>query len=757
MTSLLARTSLAAIAAILVAPTPVAAQATTADGTPPVQTAANDPEIIVTANRREERVRDVAMGVSALGGENLNNRQALSFEDYAALIPGLSLQQQGTGFERLILRGQNAGTSGATVAVYIDESPIGSSNGLVRGGLLTANLDPWDLQRIEVLRGPQGTLYGASAEGGLIKFVANGPNLKQFSGVLEAGGVAVVHGEAGESIKGVLNVPLLNGDAAIRVSGFEEELPGYLYNPVLDRHNVNGGYRRGGRASFLYAPTSRFSVQLTGFIQETYAGASPIVDAVGSALTFATPPANRFDPNSGDLVQKRYSVEPATNRIENFSGTLKYDFGRAALTSVTSYGVLNERRVSPYSFAEVAPGFTYGAVLTQFFFNGTPTGLNADDYLRVHKLTQEIRFNSTGDGRLQWQFGGFYTQERSFVSDEYFSFTQPSANPFSGMNFGLQSLPSTYREYAGFGELTYKFTDRFDVAVGGRYAYNKQFSNTLGTASPLLGPALNVVTRSDGDAVTYSVAPRWHITDDTLAYARIASGYRPGGPNIVPPGAPVGFPASYGADRTQNYEVGLRTALFAKRLLIDVDVFRIDWRDIQLFEVINASGVTVNGSGARSQGVEWNFTLKPATGLALTWVGSYIDAKITASAPLAGATAGDRLPFVPDVTTSLDAEYDWQIGRIQAFAGGTLAYQDSQYTDFGASAFLEPHTSLPGFTTLSLRAGVGFDKWRLQVYGKNVADKRGITAYANAGSPNNGGFVGIIQPATFGVLVSRAF
>ena len=757
MQSMSGRASLAVLAAFLALPVAGQAQAVSGGQPQPQQTAADSADIIVTANRREERLRDVAMGVTALGGENLNNRQALSFEDYAALVPGLSLQQQGTGFNRLILRGQNAGTSGATVAVYIDESPIGSSNGLVRGGVLTANLDTWDLQRVEVLRGPQGTLYGASAEGGLIKFVAARPDTKAFSGVVEAGGIVVAHGEAGASIKGMLNVPLLNGDAAIRISGFDEDIPGYLDNPILGRKNVNGGYRRGGRASFLYAPTSQFSAQLTAFVQETKTGASPLEDVVGSALTYASPPANRYQPNSGDLVQKRFSPEPAKNRIENYSGILKYDFGPVALTSVTSYGVLDQRRVSAYTSAEVAPGFTYGDVLTQSFFNGVPTGLNADDRLRVRKLTQELRLASSGDSPLQWQIGGFYTREKGFVSDEYFSYTRPSTDPFSGQNFGLQSLPSTYREYAGFGEATYKFSDRIDVSVGGRYAHNDQFSNTLGTASPLLGPALDVMTRSSGNAFTYSFAPRWHVNDNTLLYGRLASGYRPGGPNVVPPGAPTGFPASYKADRTKNYEIGLRTDLLDKRLLIDVSVFRIDWTDIQLFEVINNSGVTVNGSGARSQGIEWNLGLKPSPGLSLSWIGSYIDAKIRKDAPLAGATSGDRLPFVPDVSTSLDAEYDWHLGKVEAFAGGTVAYQAGQYTDFSTSTFFEPHAKLPGYTTLSLRAGLTMDNWKFQIYGKNVTDKRGITAYANAGSPNNGGFVGLVQPATFGVLVSRSF
>ena len=754
MKSYLGRSSLAVVAIALSAPA-------FAETSPPdaaaQQTGADQPEIVVTANHREERAREVAMGVTALGGQNLNNRQALSFEDFAALVPGLSLQQEGTGFNRLILRGQNAGTSGATVAVYIDESPIGSSNGLVRGGVLTANVDTWDLRRVEVLRGPQGTLYGASAEGGLLKFVANAPDPKAFSGLVEAGGVVVDHGGARASIKGTLNLPLLGGDAAIRISGFDEGLPGYLDNPILGQKNVNGGYRRGGRASFLYAPTPRFSVQLTAFLQETMTGANPTEDVVGAALTYANPPANQFSPVSGDLVQNRYSPEPSRNRLENYSGTLKYDFGPVALTSVSSYGVINERHVSAYTYAELAPGFTYGDVLTQYFFNGVSTGLNADDRLRVHKFTQEVRLATTGTGPLQVQVGGFYTREAGFVSDEYFSYTTPSTDPFSGTNFGLQSLPSTYREYAGFGEVTYKFTDRFDVALGGRYAHNKQFSETLGTASALLGPALDIVTRSDGDAFTYSFAPRWHVNDNTLFYARLASGYRPGGPNIAPPGAPAGFPATYQADRTKNYEVGLRTELLDKILSVDLSVYRIDWTQIQLFEVINNSGVTVNGSSARSQGVEWNLGLKPVPGLSLSWVGSYVDAKIRQDAPLAGASSGDRLPFVPDVSTSLDAEYDWHMGKVAAFFGGTVAYQAGEYTDFSTTAFLEPHTKLPGYTTLSLRAGVAVGPWKLQVYGKNVTDKRGITAYDNAGAPNNAGFVGIIQPATFGVLASRAF
>src|ERR1700730_16758662 len=209
--------------------------------------------IVVTAEKREEALKDVPMSITALGGGALDNLQYRSFSDYAAMVPALSLVSGQPGLTILTLRGQNAGGVGSTVAVYLDESPFGSSSALLNGSILSGDFDTWDLQRIEVLRGPQGTLYGANSEGGLLKFVTAPPVLGTLSGAAEVTGESVDHGGKGGDVRAVVNLPL--GDkVALRIGGFTQDVPGYIQDPSRGKKGVNDGHKYGGRVSLLVAP-----------------------------------------------------------------------------------------------------------------------------------------------------------------------------------------------------------------------------------------------------------------------------------------------------------------------------------------------------------------------------------------------------------------------------------------------------------------------------------------------------------------------
>ncbi len=215
-------------------------------------------EIIVTASKRDEKLHDVAMSVTALGGDQLALRQLTGFQDWAAQVPGLSLQTSDPAFSRLILRGQNVGSVGATIATTVDDIPFFMSGAQADGAFFSANVDTYDLQRIEVLRGPQGTLYGAAAEGGIIKYVTNPPNLNKFEGAVSVGGESVSGGSLGGSVKGFINLPFWDNKAALRVSAVQQSLPGWIDNPQLPSENINGGDSYSLRASLLRPADLRF-------------------------------------------------------------------------------------------------------------------------------------------------------------------------------------------------------------------------------------------------------------------------------------------------------------------------------------------------------------------------------------------------------------------------------------------------------------------------------------------------------------------
>ncbi len=242
---------LAILAALGVAGPCLSQQSRAADAAAPADSDALT-TIIVTAEKRSEPLKDVPMSVTALSGDSLDELQARNFADYAAMVPGLSITSSQPGLTRLTLRGQNSGGVGSTVAVYMDESPFGSSNALLNGSIITGDFDTWDLQRIEVLRGPQGTLYGANSEGGLLKFVSTAPVLGKFSGEAELTAESVSGGGNGGAVRGVVNLPM--GDKlALRVSGYGEEVPGYIDDPSRGKKDINEGHKQGGRAALLWA------------------------------------------------------------------------------------------------------------------------------------------------------------------------------------------------------------------------------------------------------------------------------------------------------------------------------------------------------------------------------------------------------------------------------------------------------------------------------------------------------------------------
>jgi iron complex outermembrane recepter protein len=719
-------------------------QARAADATVPTD---RDPleTIVVTAEKRVEPLKEVPMSITALSGGSLDRLQDRDFSDYAAMVPGLSWVSSQPGLTRLTLRGENAGGVGSTVAVYLDESPFGSSSALLNGSILSGDFDTWDLQRIEILRGPQGTLYGANSEGGLLKFVTTAPVLGSFSGAAEVTGESVDHGGKGGDIRAVLNLPM--GDkVALRISGFDQDVPGYIKDPVSGKSDLNDGHKEGGRASLLAAPTDDLSIRLTATSQQSKYDGTPAIDVDPVTLK----------PLHGDLTQERFVSEPSSFKYENYNATINWNAGSFSILSTTSYSILNSDTFSDASNQLLAPGLTVEDLLGAAV--GPNLGASLDDLVDMKKFTQEIRLSSATSDRLEWQVGGYFTRETGALIEHL-----NAIDVSTGADAGLPSLEipiiaSTYKEWAGFGNLTYHFNSQFDIQAGGRYSSNEQTASENVTG--LLVPTPEVFNfPSKGHVTTYSVAPRWHVDANTMVYARVATGYRPGGPNALPPLAPPDVPREYGADKTTNIELGIRSTQLDGLLSIDVAAFHVDWKNIQLIEAIGGFNFNGNGGKARSQGLEWTFGYVPAHGLTFTWTGAYTDAKLTTDAPGVNGIAGDPLPYAPKLGTSLDGEYAWAaFATYKGFVGATWSYVGARSTDFGSSVDLIPtQVALPSYNTFAARIGLENDRYRVMLWGKNLGDSRGITSYQSSGAPDSGGEITVIQPRTVGVTLSAKF
>ncbi len=744
------------------APAPRPATAPTAQPSAPANAVE---QIVVTANKRRERARDVANSVTAITGTQLDRRQEFSIQDLVSQVPGLSVEADDKTTVRIVIRGLNAGSAGATVASLLDEVPTNAVGAQNNASTNSPNFDTFDLARVEVLRGPQGSLYGASAEGGLIKYVTNPPDPTKYSGELEGGINGTTDGGIGGTLKGFANFPLLDGKAALRITGWNEWIPGYIDDPLRNKTDDNSGQRYGWRASLLVQPTTDLTIRLTAERQSLFSNGEDFLEARGAALTPTAPPGNQLNLVNG-LINNFDLPTQGQNESGVFYGNINYDLGWSSLTSITSYTDSSYRNLVDATNILAGAGTTEGTLLSSAVY-GVPTQVELKQNSLVDKFNQELRLVSDPGFELlgrkfDWLVGGYYTHETSTLGQD-----------LDGIDAGTGKLdlPVAERirqygqlsEWAFFANVDYYITPAIDLALGGRLSGNAQHSQESLPAGLLTGPATlfePTFTSNDHDKL-FSVAPRWHINDDSLLYARIASGYRPGGPNLPVPGANI--PPSYSPDRTVNYELGFRQDLFNKAVSIDVTGFYITWKDIQVLSVVNteAGPESVNGNAgsAVSKGVEWNLNWVPLTGLHLNATGSYQDSRLTQDAPGLGGFSGDYLPYVPNVSSAVNVDYGWALtDRFHAYVSGTWSYVGERYTGFSpASQPLVSHALLPGYNTGALRAGLEDNSYSFEFFINNISDSRGITFYESEGGQNFTGQETIIQPRTIGAVARVKF
>ena len=700
-------------------------------------------DVIVTAQKREQTLIDVPQSVSVVSGATLERQQATSFQDYLKLVPGLQLNQDTAGVGRLILRGINTGGVASTVAVYVDETTFGSSSGQANGAIQAGDFDTFDVARIEVLRGPQGTLYGASSLGGVLKFVTNAPRTDRVEARGRASVETVDGGDLSYLGSALVNLPL--GDKlAVRATGFYRRFGGFIDSIGTggsdNQRNINDSRSYGGRGSLLFKPSDAFSVRLTAFVQNIENDASTAVesDFAGADTLYGRPTQSQFVPEFTDV---RYRV---------YSGVASLDLSFADLISATSYSTINQRFRTDFT--------TQFSPIVEAVF-GTPNEFLLNQETEVKRFTQEVRLQSAPSDTFEWLLGGFYTRERAKINQAFAAVSPGTLTEVAGLPLlGTAFVPSRYREIAGFANATVHFGERFDLTFGGRYSENKQRASQASDGALAGGPNTLPDARSKEDVFTYSVAPKFKLNDRAAIYARVAKGFRPGGPNVLPPNPPADTPRTFNSDTVVSYEVGLKAETEDRTFSVDLAAFHIDWKDIQLFAVVNDFGINTNGGKARSDGFEFTATLRPTPGFNVSVNGAYTDAKLRDDAPpVVGGLDGDRLPFTPKYSIGVNADYQWSLGgEAQAFVGSSLRFLsdqpagfDPEYTaQFGRQRYLE------SYEVVDLRAGVDFGRFSIEAYARNLTNSEGKTSAGVLGNvPNDAIQTGIIRPRSFGLTL----
>lgn len=710
----------------------------------------DDDVIIVTAQKREQALTEIPQSVTVVGEATLARQQASDFQDYVGLIPGFSIEVTTPGVSRIALRGINTGGVASTVGVYVDDTPFGSSSGLANGAILSGDFDTFDVERIEVLRGPQGTLYGASSLGGVLRFITNEPSTTAFAGRGRVSLETVSSGDIGYSGSGWLNVPL--GETfAIRASGFYRHEAGFVDSigtagsDVED--DINDFRTFGGRISALFRPSSTLTIRLSALAQNIEADASSYVEADRDDLEILY----------GGLTQSQFIPEFNDIKYRLYNATVDLDLGFASLFSSTSLGNFRQDLLSDFSVL-------FGPAVTAAF--GRPLGLYLDQTTQTEKFTQELRLVSAESDSFEWLVGLYYTKEDSRIDQDFVAVEAATEEIATGLPVLADIfLDSQLEEIAAFANATIHLTDRFDVSLGGRLSRNEQVASQSLDGALVGGSAVFEGLTSEETVFTYSVAPRFELTDTTALYARVASGYRPGGPNVLPPNVPAGTPLSYDADRLVSYEAGIRANFPEQRLAVDFAVYYLDWKDIQLFAQINGVGVNANGGTARSVGAELTVTVRPVQGLTVAMNAAYVDAQLTQDTdPVVGGFDGDRLPFTPQWSGNLSVDYDWNIsGNATAFVGGNLRLVGTQNADFDFDyrTTFGQQREIDGYAVIDLRAGIhgANDRWSVEAFVKNLTNSRGRTSVFGAVGdlPNNVVGTGLIRPRTIGVTLTAGF
>jgi outer membrane receptor protein involved in Fe transport len=685
-------------------------------------------EIIVTAQKREERLIDTPQSISVLSADSLDKIGATQFRDFANTVPGLSFSTAGAGNTQVSLRGVTIGQDlGATVGIYVDETPYGSSAVFAFGPYLALDVGLFDIERVEVLRGPQGTLYGASTMGGLIKYVSKRPDAREFAWSTQAGVSQTEQGGVNYDVSGVINLPIATDKAALRASAFQSHDGGYVNNIAAGRDDVNRSDIYGGRLDLLLTPNEQLDIRFMAFLQNIERDGEATADYLFSG-----------DQPIGSLNQNRLFDEPFYQQFRLLSGTVVYDFGGVSLTSISTYQTVSSELTWDLSA-------TFAPLLNSFGF-GPYSAVGNPNWADTDKFSQEIRLVSQGGGALEWALGAFYTSEESELYTE-FLLRDLEGNPAPNTLFTYRA-PTSFDEYAVFGDLTWRFTQKFDVTGGIRFAHNDQEFTQFG--SGVLGA--NVPTReSDEDVVTYLGSARYYMSDRATAYLRYATGYRPGGPNIV---TVAGGAPTFDSDELESYEAGIKAETVDQRFGIDLSGYYIDWNDIQIS--VNVGGFTSYTNapgGATVTGAELALTGRPANGLTLSGVFAWQDAQLSEADANLGGAKGERLPNVPEFMTTLNADYEFADKTLQPTLGATLRYVGERQSSFDESTSF-PQYDLPDYTTFDLRAGLNFGNINTQFYIHNLTDERGQLSLF---FPQFGARVAILQPRTIGVSLTMQF
>jgi len=733
-------------------------------------------EIVVTAEKRDSTVQKTPISITALSGKQLQDLGVATAQGIVQSVPGIEVASAGPGQAKYEIRGLSSdGGDAATVGFMLDDVPITPPATATTG---KSAIDPelYDLQRVEVLRGPQGTLYGSSSMGGTVKLVTNVPDTSSFYGSSESMGSGTVGGGANYSQSFMLNIPA-SDTVALRIVGTYLHNSGWIDRIVVPNFPapINGGATRGTvvgvpgsttisdvndetlenyRFSLLLKPTEQLTITPSVVYQETSQGGMNTYDSAPGRPYLA-----HFQPFN--------VAEPYDDRFTVVSLPVVYNLDDISFTSATGYWQrrITQKQDGTEQFVIYVPFPAYDIA------DGGPGPSQAFELDRLHQLSQEFRIASTTDTRLQWLAGIFYSD----YYDTFITGSNPPGVIAQSNIYGTDGLyyvtePFHVRQEAIFGHGTYNFTDTLKLEAGLRYfAYQSDFeSNAVGY---LYGGSVPEI--STAPASSNGLNPMFNLSDqitpDLMIYASAAKGFREGAGNFpiatTGPGGSAclasleaigrtSAPTAFNPDTVWSFEIGEKSRFPDQRITFNADVYDIEWSNVQEPVALSCGlGFTTNGPHARIKGSEAEFEGELVRGLTLSQGVGYTDAAFTQSFPAANITVGEPLLNAPRWTINTTLRYE---RPVRDFTFVALAKNNYTSTSYDLSYQIN---QLPSRDTLGLRAGVETTKWSAYLFIDNVLNQHqsleNINLLTYTGPPYNR--VATNQPLTVGATIGVKF
>lgn len=719
-------------------------------------------EVVVTAQKRAENLQDVPISVQALGQDSLDNLNISDFSGYVQQLPSVSFTQRRPGQANLFMRGiseggnSNQSLQGPSVAIYLDNQPVTA---------IGFNLDPhvYDIQRIEVLMGPQGTLYGASSQAGTLRIVTNKPDTTSFDAGFDLTAETIDEGGNSYMAEAFVNIPL-SDSVALRLVGYWDEDGGYI-DAIQDTITFPlSGITRGNqgyvREDFNETDKMGFRAALGIDLSDSWTATASVMQQKLEADGVWDHNPEEFD----DYEVSRFYDDTIDDEWTQFAVEIKGDLGFADLTYAGSYLDREFESYSDYSHYSI-DGYVEGyyTCYVSYFGPCVDPSIQYSNFTDMNYTTHELRLSSNSDGALNWVLGAFYSE---IETDWEARWSIPPINPGAAVQDDEYFMTDQVRideEQAVFGEIYYSITDDLNLTVGYRYFDTKTnlqgFTGTIWWPNCCYAfngtrPPDNVDSTFSGSDGTGKINLAYNISDEIMIYGTWAEGYRPGGVNRSP-----GVGETYDPDFLTSYEFGWKTEWADGSLRFNGSIYHMEWDDIQIGffnPEISLLGLVDNIGAAESDGLEMDVIWQASAALSLNLSYAYNKAELTqdyyrrpdATAP--DAVSGQDLPFTPDNKYAIGGTYEFTMMGLPSRLSANYSYTDAMWNDI----FLGNREKMDSYGLLGANLTVEGDGWHASLFGTNLT---GEVAELYINTVDIQRLVTVNQPRTIGVSVGMRF